>query len=288
MEQWLRPLGTEIKSPEFLLDHDTGHRREVDVALRIPTANGVFLTVLECRDRSRSPDVAWIEQLATKCKSVGANRVIAVSSRPFGHTVRCKAHALQVELRHVEEITEDIATRFGHTLAITSTWPHFRIRACRFVTEPDLPQWKPDAKAAERFAREPFVTPVGFHRETEKPITLSLLAYTAISVNPAFHGDKSRSSEPRPFEFEMGMTPGRYVLKHAAGEVSLLAVKMALDVWWAVPKPVSRRCWAYRDSSGTVTEYARVVFQFPNGEYLFLSWGKDNPSGGPSLKDQSA
>lgn len=278
MERWLGVRGAEIKSPDFLVDRDTGQRREVDVSLRIPTTDGPFLTVVECRDRSRAPDVTWIEQLATKCRSVGANRVVAVSSRPFGQSARMKAHALQVELREVQEITEDIAVRWGRTFAITSSWPHYKIRACRFITDPALAKWVPESGAAARFEKEPFATAIGFDRQTNKPITLSTLAYSAINTYPLFQEDKGIETDPRHFDFELGMAPGRYVLRHADGDVRLCAVKFALDLWWAVPKPVSSRCWAYRESCETVSEYARVVFQLPNGEYLGLFWGKDGPT----------
>jgi hypothetical protein len=288
IQRWLLPRGAEIKSPDFLVDRDTGRKREVDVSIRIPTAKGPFLTVLECRDRSRSPDVAWIEQIAKKCESVRANRVVAVSSHAFGDTVRLKAHALQVEVRHVEEIDEDIATRWGRTLAITSTWPHYQILDYRFITDPELPLWKPDAKTADRFAREPFSTAVGFHRETEKPITLSTLASSAINAYPLLQAGKDQPAEPQRYRIELGLAPGRYLLKHAGGQVNLIAVKMVFDLWWAVPKPVSTRCWAYRDPSGAVTEYARFTFRLPNGEYLCISCPRDTPTWAANLRDESA
>lgn len=95
--------GVEVKSPDYIPDRDTGEPREVDVAVRIKSGSHRILIILECRDRQGAQDVTWIEQLATKRASVGADKAIAVSTSGFTGPAQKKAVACMVELRTVRE-----------------------------------------------------------------------------------------------------------------------------------------------------------------------------------------
>lgn len=80
-----------IRSPEFVLDKDTGHPREVDVGIRVPrNGNSVFIAV-ECRDRVSVQAVEWIEQLICKKQSIEADVLVAVTSSRFSKPARIKA-----------------------------------------------------------------------------------------------------------------------------------------------------------------------------------------------------
>lgn len=102
-----KTLGDEahITTPDRLADRDTGEPREVDIAIRTTIGSTSVLIIAECRDRKRPQDSRWIEELATKAVSVGAARVIAVSSSGFTGPAREKARRLGVEVRDIRDLT---------------------------------------------------------------------------------------------------------------------------------------------------------------------------------------
>lgn len=101
--------GTDIKitSPDYLVDKITGSKREVDISLRGTFGSNNILIIIECRDRKGAQDVTWIEQLATKCEDVGANKAIAVSSDGFTSGAIAKASFRNIELRTLDEINQN-------------------------------------------------------------------------------------------------------------------------------------------------------------------------------------
>lgn len=96
-----------VTSPDFVVDQVTGTKREVDASVRKGSTTGEILTIVECRDRKRTEDVAWIEQLATKVRDLGAPRVIAVSSAGFATGAQLKATYHGIELRTIEDISNE-------------------------------------------------------------------------------------------------------------------------------------------------------------------------------------
>lgn len=93
----------EIQSPDHILDVVTGKPREVDVSIRVSVGTHNFLTVIECRDRTETQDVTWIEQIITKTKDIKANKVIAVSTSGFTEGAKLKAEHNNIILRTLEE-----------------------------------------------------------------------------------------------------------------------------------------------------------------------------------------
>jgi len=104
LEEALIEQNIEVKSPDYIPDKDTGQPREVDISLRGNIGSSKFLIIIECRDRIEMPDSTWIEQIACKRESVGADKVIAVSSTGFTEPAKIKAQKNKIELRTFEEI----------------------------------------------------------------------------------------------------------------------------------------------------------------------------------------
>jgi hypothetical protein len=108
IEERLAPKGATVKSPDRLPDLATGGWRDVDATIRLSVGSTEILIAVECRKRKGPADVTWIEQLATKQKSIGADKVIAVSAAGFTKPARASAHRQGIELRVLEEITSDV------------------------------------------------------------------------------------------------------------------------------------------------------------------------------------
>ncbi len=104
LEGFLSPMGVRVKSPDYLPDKDTGQLREVDISLRSVIGSSEILVIVECRDRQGEQDVIWVEQIAEKRKSVGADKAVVVSSSGFYEPAILKAKAKNIELRTFGEV----------------------------------------------------------------------------------------------------------------------------------------------------------------------------------------
>jgi hypothetical protein len=104
----------EVKSPDYIPDKDTGQPREVDISLRGKIGSSNVLIIIECRDRMKNPpqDTTWIEQITCKRNSVGADKVIAVSSKGFTEPAKIKAQKNEIELRTFDEICPEEINRW--------------------------------------------------------------------------------------------------------------------------------------------------------------------------------
>lgn len=125
LEQALSSQGAVVTSPDRLRDRITGRLREVDATVRIVRPDGTEeLTAIECRRRRNRQDDPWIEQLASKQHKIGADRVIAVSSRGFSESAKLSANHFGIALRTLAELSDpdEVAELFaGYSLAVTIT-----------------------------------------------------------------------------------------------------------------------------------------------------------------------
>jgi hypothetical protein len=112
IEQAIAPAGAVVKSPDHIPDKVTGESREVDASIRYKVGTCPILVTIECRDRSSTEDVRWIEQLAEKKHSVGASITLAVSSKGFSAPAIKKASASGIEIRTLAQATADDFVRW--------------------------------------------------------------------------------------------------------------------------------------------------------------------------------
>lgn len=99
------PQGLVVTSPDRLRCKLTGRMREVDASIRTRVGTTEMLVTIECRRRQKTQDVTWIEQLATKKTSIGADRTIAVSVSGFSPEAQIAASHAGISLRKLSEIT---------------------------------------------------------------------------------------------------------------------------------------------------------------------------------------
>jgi hypothetical protein len=99
------PQSLVVTSPDRLRCKLTGRMREVDASIRAQVGTTEILVTIECRRRKRTQDVTWIEQLATKKSSIGADRTIAVSASDFSSEALTVASRLGISLRKLSEIS---------------------------------------------------------------------------------------------------------------------------------------------------------------------------------------
>jgi hypothetical protein len=107
IEHQVAPKGAVVRSPDKIPDVDTGQLREVDATVQYAVGTVPVLLAFECRRREEREDVTWIEQLATKHRSIRASRVIAVSAAGFSGPAIEKAKRLGIDLRTVSDISAE-------------------------------------------------------------------------------------------------------------------------------------------------------------------------------------
>lgn len=100
------PEGGAVTESGMVLDKEAGILREVDVLVEYKYAGHDFRFIVECRDRSRSESVEWIDGLVGKTKSLNVNKVIAVSSKGFASSAEKKAKENGIETLTLEEANE--------------------------------------------------------------------------------------------------------------------------------------------------------------------------------------
>lgn len=105
IEQAIAPSHAIVRSPERIPDKLTGELREVDATVRLKVGTSEVLITIECRDRSATEDVRWIEQLAQKQRDIGAAVTVAVSSTGFSGPALTKASILGIQTRTLTEAT---------------------------------------------------------------------------------------------------------------------------------------------------------------------------------------
>ena len=121
LESSLGPKGAVVRSPDRIRDKFTGQLREVDASIRMTVGSAPVLIVLECRDRSRTQDTTWIEQIATKRLHIGATQTIAVSSKGFSTQAIKAAEVHGILLRQISEFADEAVRVLTPGLVVEQT-----------------------------------------------------------------------------------------------------------------------------------------------------------------------
>jgi hypothetical protein len=144
LEQLLAKAPVEIRSPDYITGKITKTRREVDVSLRSRVGSVDVLVIIECRDRGKSQDVTWIEQLASKREDVGADKAVAVSATGFSPGARNLARPKQVVLRSLEELEADVVFDWLYAQTVEHRTRHVDVVGLSI----DIAEWVTEVDAA--------------------------------------------------------------------------------------------------------------------------------------------
>jgi hypothetical protein len=97
------PEGGTVTESGMVFDNDARILREVDILVEYKYAGHDFNFIVECRDRSRTETVEWIDGLIGKAKSLKVNKIVAVSRNGFATSAKTKALANGIETFTLEE-----------------------------------------------------------------------------------------------------------------------------------------------------------------------------------------
>lgn len=101
--------------------------REIDVAIFVETGPRTLFVAIECRDRNGRQGLPWIEQLATKRRDIGADRMVAVSRDGFTECARLSAEENEIEIYRLSERSAFTDGKELADLRLTMLRPSVRI-----------------------------------------------------------------------------------------------------------------------------------------------------------------
>jgi len=102
----ISPEGGKVTESEMVFDKKAKILREVDILVNQEVAGHEIRIVVECRDRSRSESVEWVDALIGKTHSLDVHKVVAVSSEGFSSSAIEKATAHGIDALTLEEANE--------------------------------------------------------------------------------------------------------------------------------------------------------------------------------------
>src|SRR6266849_3614394 len=107
IEEAAAPRAAVVTRNDHLVDIITGEMRQVDATIRFRAGSTDILILSECRERDRTEDVRWIEEMVMKLRGLAASKIILVSSTGFSQPARVKADHYGVDLRELSAINAD-------------------------------------------------------------------------------------------------------------------------------------------------------------------------------------
>jgi hypothetical protein len=272
LEQLLARAPVEIRSPDYIAGKITKSRREVDVSLRSQVGSVDVLVIIECRDRGKSQDVTWIEQLASKREDVGADKAVAVSATGFSPGARNLARSKQVDLRSLEELEADVVFDWLFAQAVEHRMRHVDVTGASIdvaeqVTEIDSARLASILERIDRmripheglsqddrvFVHKADLTMVSIHD------ILIMMPGFGVRFDARFPdlppGEKRRTILTIGFgddpKFAVAVPPGLYDIN-----------SIAIDGYFYYDEySVPIRRYLYRTDSGTITENAEVTIE---------------------------
>jgi len=92
-----------VEESAFLVDAETGDKREVDVVLRSQHGGYPIVLTVEVIDRSRRAGSGWIEEMACKHQALETKRLVLISRSGFTRAAMKKAKFRKIEALTIEE-----------------------------------------------------------------------------------------------------------------------------------------------------------------------------------------
>ncbi len=277
LEAWLGPHGAVIKSPDSLPDKTDGKPREVDASIRSKIGSSEVLVIVECRDRSGAEDRTWIEQLATKKESVGADKVIAVSSHGFTEGAESKAKDLGIETRCIKDVTSEDAAEWARKTVVTLSLLRWNVRSIKCVVPKRFEPVSFDLAKLEDVKRNPTDAVLGFEKKGNRPLSVRALLDQCIATRRDLLNDVFTSEGVKNKTLTVDFPAGEFFFQAASGPVDAIQMQIALDMWpeYVPPEFTSRE---YVGTGGTILRVATARVEVEPGHAVDMIMSDTPPS----------
>jgi len=127
----------KITSPAFPIDKTTGKPREVDVLIEYKDSESKPRRIsIECRDRSTTQDVTWIEQLVQKKEDLDLDYTIATTTTNFSDGAIAKANYHGIIIEQAEMPSAEKIETLQKTTFMDFFFYKFDLLECSFFVNP--------------------------------------------------------------------------------------------------------------------------------------------------------
>lgn len=286
IEGWLVPKGAIVKSPDRIPDKDTGSLREVDASIRHQVGSSMVLIILECRERQEKQDVCWIEGLVSKRESVGADKIIAVSSSDFTDPAKEKAEAKGIELRLVNDITKEKAVSWVDRTKISFRRVHWKLDADSLHLSSE------DPNTLSRFAPNVLIsyeedrinTPIGRNTESSQSFTIRYLVNHATQAGKGIADDLVVGAKPVRKTIQISSPNEELVVFTESGEKPLKDIRIPIIIWMTevAARP---RVLEYGSPKEAIIQVAEAVVCYGSNRALTVLYSNTPPK---SWEDQGS
>src|SRR4030042_6889310 len=89
--------GVSVEESAFLVDRETGEKREVDIVLKSKLGDYPVVLSVEVNDRSRRAGSGWVEEMAGKHQALPTNKLVPGSRSGFTKQAMEKARVRRIE-----------------------------------------------------------------------------------------------------------------------------------------------------------------------------------------------
>lgn len=272
IEQVLAPRGATIRSPDFLEDRITGQKREVDISIRGNIGSAEILIICECRDRSGSQDVTWIEQIAQKRQDVGASKAIAVSSAGFTKPALAKSQFLAIDTRRLDDLTPESIADWFKAGSMTLATYHANVLHVSFDLESDCSETEltEDLKQILTDQGRAF-TEKAFRCKTDGQSCSTSDIWSWVHnkqgdlINPTIpvSGERTRKTINANFK----NPDQRYQVPLAEGFADIRAIRFVVDIWVSYSEVPIDRISAYSDRESELVQTVQYKFAVADEDY---------------------
>jgi hypothetical protein len=268
IERALLPQGAIVQSPDKIVDKNTGQPREVDASIRYQLGSAPILITIECRDRISTQDVTWIEQLASKRLSVGADLTIAVSSTRFTGPAVMAAERLGIQLRLIEDITDQEIAKWAHDFVVRVRLLDWKIIRIAHHLHDRLQDVKIGSPLAELFQSHTSSSELILFYEcrTNRSVSAKMLLDSTLQRNAV-----AVNQPKRRFTIRLEAPPDTYWVPTNHGERTLHSLEVEIDARFVVGAFDLTSVYEYSTANAPVAHIAEGSFQIDDNETLILS-----------------
>jgi hypothetical protein len=135
----LAPKDVCVIESALLREHPNNVEREVDILLEQNIFGMAMRIAIECRGRSRTDDIEWIDSLIGKFQNLDVHKVIAVSKSGFSKGAITKAAASSIETRTLKQALDtDWSAEFAKITLLS--WTRATSVEAKVTTIPQISQ----------------------------------------------------------------------------------------------------------------------------------------------------
>lgn len=274
VEETLLPEGFEVKTNQHVCDEDGVPIAEFDITASGKIGTTDFRWLIECRDRpSRGPAPGfWIEQLVTRRRRFGFDKVTAVSTTGFAAGAIACARQYGIELRTVKDLMPDDFRWLVSGGDMTFTRHLTLVEGAMLLIDEEEGQERRDALSA---ALSALPKDAAFLKSTTtgELVTAAMAFHGAVNstellfegIEPNGPGRKIRLYGKYPAE-------DHFVVETTAGMVPVRAIDFTGELRIEqMPMPVvTSQRYEYSENCNTISQLAAFAPQEINGQQYAL------------------